>query len=503
MAGRKWQDVDDEQAEKIKKHLTHQGGQEQTVASMTEVWRVKFSDSTLTYYSSGTLYSTTSNSQDPAVEEAWIFIDKIAGSIFVEPSKKFLIGLDETGKGELVGHTHLAGVLLPQNLFNPLEKIVSVADTKKHHTFDYWDKIFKEITSFLRDGLRFIEEKIPPWHIDKYNINKIMDAVYQRILASFFRDIDISYSRIVIDDYGIGPTIGRFLNFLKKQGAEVIVAQKSDDIFLEARVASIIAKRGREAVLKTINENPNFTINGLPIGSGNAGDEKTVKWINAWHQSDRTWPWFIKKSFSTIRKTDGIEGKATKVAPPIREDLLANEFRKNLDEGKLDIRALSIVCQCGVTSKAVLFTLGESRSIVRCSSCRKSLDSLDFTLRYYCGFLVPDSNVINRGLLSRDLREGKFFEDFTILLPGIVRFECDTPGGKKEFKWLGRFGSIGRIRLKETGEFDTEKFKNLSTQERDDLVMQACINENALLLSADNQVKGLAVSRNIFTIFVP
>ncbi len=80
---------------------------------------------------------------------------------------------------------------------------------------------------------------------------------------------------------------------------------------------------------------------------------------------------------------------------------------------------------------------------------------------------------------------------------------CDTKGGKREFERLGRFASISRIKLKEVGSFEPSKFRNMTSQEKDDLIMKTCIAENAILLSADNQVKGLAVGKGIFTIFVP
>jgi ribonuclease HII len=382
--------------------------------------------------------------------------------------------------------------------------IVGTADTKKTHSFHYWDEIFKRISHSIKDGLIFLEEKIPPWHVDKYNLNKIMDVVYQRILASFFRNVNLAECRIVIDDYGIGPTLRRFLNFLEKQGAEVVISQKSDDIYLEARVASIIAKRNREAVVKAINENDDYKIEGISIGSGNAGNKQTLEWLEKWYSSGKPWPWFIKRSFSTIRKIEGFEGKAKKIAPPIKDNLLSEDFKKELDSGKLDIRALLVVCpHCGATSKVVLFTPEGTGFTARCPNCRKPIEDLNFILRYYCGFIVPDSNVINRGLLGKDLEKSRFFEDFTVLIPAVVRYECDTPGGKKEFERLGRFASISRIKLKEVGDFEPSKFQEMTSQERDDLIMKTCIEENAILLSADNQVKGLAVAKDIFTIFVP
>lgn len=183
---------------------------------------------------------------------------------------------------------------------------------------------------------------------------------------------------------------------------------------------------------------------------------------------------------------------------------MSDDFKKQLDSGRLNIRALSVVCPlCGATSKAVLFTSGEKGFTARCPSCRDCIENLNFTLRYYCGFIVPDSNIVIKGLLGKDLGESRFLEDFTIVIPAVIRYECDTKGGRREFQRLGEFASISRIKLKEVGEFDPSKFDKMTTQERDDLIMKACIEENAILLSADNQVKGLAVARHIFSIFVP
>lgn len=104
--------------------------------------------------------------------------------MYVLPSKNFLIGLDETGKGEVIGHTVLTGVIFPKEIFNKLDLLVGPADTKKRHKFEYWDRLFREIDSFRSSGFDFITERIPPWHIDRFNLNKIMNVVYQRILSS-------------------------------------------------------------------------------------------------------------------------------------------------------------------------------------------------------------------------------------------------------------------------------------------------------------------------------
>ena len=256
--GRTWRNLDKIKAEEIRKYLLESGGIEDKVKSSHEVWRVKFSDSTFTFYSKGTLYATPSPSSDPAVLKMWKYIDSLYGSRYTLPSKEFLIGLDETGKGEVIGHTVLTGVIFPKEIFNNLDLLIGPADTKKRHEFEYWDKLFRMLDHFRKFGFEYIIETIPPWDVDKYNLNKIMDVVYQRILSNFMRQIEASRVRIVFDDYGVGDTLNRYLRSLENAGAEVIVTHGADDSYLEAKLASQVAKREREKVMEAINNSAEF-----------------------------------------------------------------------------------------------------------------------------------------------------------------------------------------------------------------------------------------------------
>lgn len=509
MKGRTWKNVESTTAEEIRSHLLKQGGVEEEVKSAPEAWRIKFSDSTFTYYKKGTLYSTPSNSNDPSVFKAWDHIESLVGSAYVLPTKDFLIGLDETGKGEVIGHTVLTGVIFPKEIFRNIDLLVGPADTKRRHKFGYWDEIFKKLDRLRSLGLDFLMEKVPPWHVDRYNLNKIMDVSYQRILSVFFRKTDVSRCRIVLDDYGIGATLRRFLNFLEKQGAEVIVTKRSEDKYLEAKTASLISKRIREAVIKAINENPEFQIDGLSVDSGNVGDKQTSEWLKRWYSTKRQWPWFIKKSFKTIWNIEGRTGKPKKITPPIKEELLSNEFLEAFNKGNLSIHSLSIECpNCGGILRSATFGTFErgSRQIseLKCPNqeCGKLIEDAGITLRYYCGYVVPDSSIIQRNLISRDLDASRFFENFTIILTPVVRKECDgTPRGKKEFDELWRYNAIGRIKLEAIGKVD-DLPENLSGTVRDEKIIEACIKFNAILLTADKSMSAFAGGKNVFTIFI-
>ena len=509
MKGRTWSNVDIESASLIKNYLLENGGLEQPVKSPAESWRVRFSDSTFTYYSKGTLYSTPSNSQDPEVFAAWKYIDSKVGSQYALPTKDFLIGLDETGKGELIGHTILTGVIFPKELFHKIDALIGPADTKKRHKFEYWDEIFTQIDRLRQAGLDFVFEKIPPWHVDRYNLNKIMDVCYQRILSILFRKADISRCRIVLDDYNIGPTLGRFLNFLRKRGAEVIVSHNSEARFLEAKTASVISKRLREAVIKAINENEEFQIEGLSIGPGNANNAQTLEWLKRWHASGKPWPWFIKRSFKTIRRIEGKTEKAPKEIPPIRDDILAETFLDAFAKGQLSINSLALVCPfCGSILKSAAFAVyneGKTRkSSLKCANpeCERFIADAGPTLRYYCGYLIPDSSAIQRSIISNDLEASRFFEDFTIILTPVVRKECNgKPKAKREFERLRQYSARGRIKLENVGQV-IEVADDLPNTVRDEMIIQYCLDYNAILVTGDKTMSTFAEGQGIFNIYV-
>ena len=71
VSNRKWNIQDPAVADKIKEWLLANGGREDTgLTSEHEIWRIRYSDATLTYYKKGTLFVTDSN--DGALVEAGV-----------------------------------------------------------------------------------------------------------------------------------------------------------------------------------------------------------------------------------------------------------------------------------------------------------------------------------------------------------------------------------------------------------------------------------------------
>lgn len=490
-----------ELADQLRSWLLANGGlQDAEIRSPHELWRIRYSDATFTFYKSGKLFATGSN--DGAVAEAHRHIDSLVGSRFVPPSRPFLVGFDETGKGEVLGHLVLVGVAFPKGLFPDLELTVGSADSKTRHTFEYWDEIYSRIAKYQHQGLRYHVENIPPWHVDRYNLNTLLDLTYQRMLLGFSRKLELKQSRMVLDDYGIGPSLRRYLRALEVGGAEVVTTSHADDIYLESRVASLISKRYQQRSLRYIAKASNYSFEGVPLGSGNAGDTATLKWLNTWHATGRPWPWFVRRSFKTVQSIDGSGRPTRKIKPPLNDHLLSPNYKRAFEQGENDVRQLSVVCShCGTTAKSVRLVVKGDATIGLCAHCKAPLPELALTLRYYCGRVLPDANVIIGAWISKDLsRHERFFENFTILLHPVVARESDNRGGKKELQRLGEFSSLGRIRLENVDSLvDPVTVDNFG---RDEVIRQAAVRENAILLTGDNGMKGAAQSLGLFVIEV-
>jgi ribonuclease HII len=291
--GRTWKNIKD--IEKIRNYLLSIGGTEEEKRGDYEIFRIKIFNSHFIQYKNGTLYSTPS--QNEKIFDIWKEIDKIVGGRFISPTKDFLMGLDETGKGEIIGPLILVGVLFKKDLFNEIDYIIGSSDTKKRHDFEYWDNIFRKLKGLT--GFFYYSIEIPPRRIDKDNINHLLDEGYTKIIKFLLRDLDSKRVRVVIDDYGVGDVLRRFLDTLD---CEIIIEKNSEDKYLETRTASIISKRLREEKIKKIREDGRYIIDGITIGSGNLDDKETLEWLRRWMQKEKKLPSFIRKSYIDISK---------------------------------------------------------------------------------------------------------------------------------------------------------------------------------------------------------
>ena len=203
-----------------------------------------------------------------------------------------ICGIDEAGRGSVIGPLVIAGINIKNSDIKKLEEI-GVRDSKA---------LTRKKRIFLFDQILNISEFICIYKIDCKTID---ENVYQRqlnkleggIMSTIIKYLaaDIAY----VDSCDVNIT--RYTSYLKsnldlKNNTNVIAMHKADRLNLAVSAASIIAKVIRDREIQILQENYQN------IGSGYPSDKKTMYFINSWIREYKEFPDFVRKSWRPIRE---------------------------------------------------------------------------------------------------------------------------------------------------------------------------------------------------------
>jgi ribonuclease HII len=203
-----------------------------------------------------------------------------------------ICGIDEAGRGSVIGPLVIAGISIKKSNIKKLEDI-GVRDSKA---------LTKNKRRFLFDKILDVSEFVCIYKLDCKTIDenvyqKKLNKLEGRIMSSIIKhlSVDIAY----VDSCDIN--IDRYTNYLKsnlnlKNNISIIAMHKADKINPVVSAASIIAKvtRDREIqILEEIFQN---------IGSGYPSDKKTMYFIKNWMKEYKEFPNFVRKSWRPIRE---------------------------------------------------------------------------------------------------------------------------------------------------------------------------------------------------------
>lgn len=200
-----------------------------------------------------------------------------------------VLGIDEAGRGCIIGPLFLAGFLIPEedHLIDRLNAL-GVKDSKLLLP-PKRDELAKEIKKIAR-GHKIL--KISPAAIDKFSINDLEINFSARLINHF------SPKRTYLDAPASNAGIRRYCNSISSlcldPNHKIIGANKMDNHNVLVAAASILAKSEREKYVKILrNKYGDF-------GSGYTSDPKTIKWLVDWKRSKGRWPSIVRKKWSTL-----------------------------------------------------------------------------------------------------------------------------------------------------------------------------------------------------------
>lgn len=203
-----------------------------------------------------------------------------------------IAGLDEAGRGPVIGPLVIGCVILDQEKLDILEEI-GVDDSKKlspkkraimaqkiKEVVDFWDVLVispKEI-NHLHDV-----QKLTLNQIEERNFAKILNKVKNKPDEVFLDACDVKEDRF-------GKTIGAMLQFSPQK---IISKHKGDSIFKVVGAASILAKYERDQILASYTEEYGR------VGSGYPSDPHTKKFLDEYYQQHKNFPPIVRTWWKT------------------------------------------------------------------------------------------------------------------------------------------------------------------------------------------------------------
>ena len=221
-----------------------------------------------------------------------------------------LAGIDEAGRGPVIGPMVIAAVVVDEDKVPELEGL-GVRDSKRL-TPKRRERLFDEIIALLDD---YVILELWPEEIDSREgtLNEFEVENFVKALNSLKVRPDVIYIDAAdVKEARFGEDIRKRLNF----EAEIIAEHKADDKFVPVSAASILAKVTRDRAIEQLKEEYG------EIGSGHPSDPRTRAFLEEYYRQHGEFPPIVRRGWKTLKKIEA------KVTPKKRGQVRLDEFLK-------------------------------------------------------------------------------------------------------------------------------------------------------------------------------
>jgi len=199
-----------------------------------------------------------------------------------------ILGIDEAGRGPVIGPLVICGIIVNSSNILELSKR-GVRDSKKL-TSSRRRKLKKEI-QLLAEGYELII--ISPQDIDKEGMNNLELEAVVKLISRF------SPHQVFLD----APTRNCFSyerkireRLVPEMEIELVVENFADENYPVVGAASILAKVERDKGISELKKKYG------EVGSGYPSDEKTIKFLKEYFRSQGCFPPIVRKRWKTLQK---------------------------------------------------------------------------------------------------------------------------------------------------------------------------------------------------------
>ena len=200
-----------------------------------------------------------------------------------------ILGIDEAGRGSVLGPMVIAGVVVPEKMDKILVRM-GVKDSKRL-TANRRTILSRKLKKMFEYEIVVISAReIDDLRASGVNLNEIEKNAMENII------LKLKPEKAIVD--AVDVKAERFQeNLCNDTGIDVIAEHKADDKFVEVSAASIIAKAERDKYIDEINKE---YIKSGGIGSGYPSDPTTKKFLSNYAYDEM--PDFVRKSWATVAK---------------------------------------------------------------------------------------------------------------------------------------------------------------------------------------------------------
>jgi ribonuclease HII len=198
-----------------------------------------------------------------------------------------ICGVDEAGRGSLLGPLVIAGVSLKRSKIKKLSSM-GIRDSKKL-TPAARERLYKKIIEYADD---YYIARINPKTIDrsvkKHQLN-LLEAKYMAKVIAKLKP-NISY----VDSCDVNPKrFGKEINKMAKSG-KIRSYHHADSRFVIVSAASIVAKVNRDKTIAKLRKKHD-------LGSGYPSDKKTINFVSKYISDKKEIPSFVRKSWKPVQ----------------------------------------------------------------------------------------------------------------------------------------------------------------------------------------------------------
>ena len=199
-----------------------------------------------------------------------------------------ICGVDDAGRGSLIGPLVIAGVSIKKSKIKKLAAL-GVRDSKKLSP-KARERVYKKIIEFVDD---YYVTRINPQMIDRNVENHKLNYLEAKYMAKVISKLNPNVS--YVDSCDVNPTrFGKEISKLSKK-SKIRSYHHADSRFIVVSAASIIAKVNRDKSIARLRKRHD-------LGSGYPSDSKTMDFVTNYFSNEKTVPRFVRKSWKPMKK---------------------------------------------------------------------------------------------------------------------------------------------------------------------------------------------------------